>query len=237
MNGRSLLKFRSDVDVELIDFMGTDNAICHAARVSTLGSRMADPDEKKDAGLINFLMRDRHHTPFEMCNMKFRIRVPIFVLNQHVRHRMMSINVESARYTQLEPEFYVPASDRPLVQTGKVGDYKFDMGPADLTHIAKEVIEQQSLEAYLAYESMIDAGIAKEIARAALPMNIYATAYTSFNLRSLMHFLSLRNYTEDSAVPTHPQYEIEMVAREYEEHFKSLFPVTHETFIKNGRAC
>lgn len=231
------MTFRNDIDVELVSWMGDDWSICDAARVSTLGKDLAERDEKRDAGLINFLMRDRHHTPFEMCNMKFRIRVPLFVLNQHIRHRSVSFNVESSRYTQLDPEFYVPEVTRPLIQTGKVGDYHFEQGSLEMALEARKEIMESSRLSYEAYERLINSGVAREIARSVLPVNVYATAYTSFNLRALMHFLSLRRFTESSSVPTHPQYEIALLAERYEDAFMEKFPVTHAAFVKNGRVC
>ncbi len=231
------VKFRSDVDVELIDFMGNDLRIAQAAWVSTMGERAEEGDTKRVKGLINFLMRDRHGSPFESCIMQFRTTAPIFVWREHMRHRMASYNEESGRYKQLDPVFYVPDRDRKLIQTGPVGHYEFQKGTMEQNHVVSQSIKYSCYEAYTRYEDMLEKGVAKEVARMCLPVNIYSTAYVTMNLRGLMNFLSLRNVTDETTVPTHPQREIEMVAEQYEWYFYDKFPLVHAAFVANGRVC
>lgn len=225
------VRFRADFDVDLIDVMGTDARIVAAARVSTVGSKADDEDAP---GLINFLMKNRHGTPFEHCVMQFRVCAPIFVWREHHRHRIASYNEESGRYKQLEPVFYKPSSTRPLQQQGKPGHYEYVQGDRDQFVAVQDALSDNSAEAYAQYEALLDKGIAKEVARMVLPVNIYSTCYVTMNLRALMNFLSLRLKSEGSFFPSFPQREIEMVAERYFEHFWRAFPVTADAFIKNG---
>lgn len=228
------VRFRSDVTVDLIDQMGGDLSVVRSARVSTGTESVAAGDEK----LIGFLMRNRHGTPFEHTAFTFRIEAPIFVWREFMRHRIgVSYNEESGRYKQLEPVFYVPAVDRPLVQVGKAGAYEFEMG--DLRHhmLAGPTLEINAHDAYKRYTGMLKAGIAREVARMVLPVNIYSSAYVTMNARALMNFLSLRTKVEGSAFPSFPQREIEMVAEKMEEIFATLMPVTYQAFDNNGRVA
>lgn len=227
--------FKNDMTVELVEVMGSDLTIARAAWVSTLGERAEEGDPKRVAGLINYLMRDSHMSPFEHASMTFRITAPIFVLNQHVRHRALKFNLESGRYTELKPVFWVPGPQRKLVQKGKPGHYEFFEGSEEQYLETLEKIADISQVAFDAYQDLINSGVAREVARALLPLNIYTTAYVTADLRNLMHFLTLRRFTEDSTVPTHPQAEIAEVAEKYEEALKFHFPLVHEAFIKNGR--
>ncbi len=228
------VKFRSDVTVELIDSMGDDNAVVRAARVSS-GSTSDSSD--RDAGLINYLMRDRHGSPFEHNAFTFYIEAPIFVFREFMRHRIASYNEESGRYKQLEPVFYVPDENRMLVQEGKPGAYSFLPGTDEMFEMVNEGVRTNSEEAYWMYENMMNEGIAREVARIALPVNIYSSMYVTMNARSLMNFLSLRTIHPDSKVPSFPQREIEMVAEQMEQFFAQKMPITYETFNKNGRVA
>jgi thymidylate synthase (FAD) len=227
------ITFRTDVTVDLVQAMASDDAVVMAARVSS-GSG-DDPD--RNAGLINYLMRDRHGSPFEHNAFTFRIEAPIFVFREFMRHRIASYNEESGRYKQLDPVFYVPAQERNLVQIGKVGAYEFVPGPEGLTIKAQQAMMTTAEEAYGKYLMMIDNGIAREVARMVLPVNIYSSMYVTMNARSLMNFLSLRTKDETSAYPSFPQREIEMVAEKMEEFFAEKMPLTYESFKKNGRVA
>lgn len=225
---------RSSFTVELIDHMGNDEAICQAARVSTLGSASIETMESK--GLINFLLSNRHGTPFEHTAMKFRIEAPIFVWREFMRHRVgFSYNEESGRYKKLDPVFYVPPVNRPLVQQGKPGHYEFVPG----THEQMLMTHEDLIEAYqLAwdnYEGLLDKGIAKEVSRMCLPVATYSSAYVTCNARSIMAFLSLRTKHENAKFPSYPQHEIDCVATAMEVEFDRLFPLTSEAFTKHGR--
>lgn len=175
------------------------------------------------------------NSPLESGVMQFRTTAPIFVFREHHRHRIASYNELSGRYAELKPVFYVPDSRRKLIQTGKVGHYQFSEGDIGQYVAATEMIMENSEDSYKKYENLLAAGIAKEVSRMVLPVNIYSTCYVTINLRSLMNFLSLRRVTDDTTVPTHPQHEIEMVAEQYEQYFANEFPMVHKAFVKNGR--
>jgi thymidylate synthase (FAD) len=227
------ITFRTDVTVDLVQAMASDDAVVMAARVSS-GS---ENDSDRNAGLINYLMRDRHGSPFEHNAFTFRIEAPIFVFREFMRHRIASYNEESGRYKQLDPVFYVPAQERNLVQIGKVGAYEFVPGDASQTVRAQRAMMANAEDAYGKYLMMMDNGIAREVARMVLPVNIYSSMYVTMNARSLMNFLSLRTKDETSAYPSFPQREIEMVAEKMEEFFAKKMPLTYESFKKNGRVA
>ncbi len=228
------LKYRSNMTVELVQSMGSDEAVVLAARVST---KTESVDATKDAGLINYLMRDRHGSPFEHNAFTFYIEAPIFVFREFQRHRIASYNEESARYKQLEPVFYVPNLERKLIQKGKPGAYKFELG--DLSHLTAvyRSTYEANKSAYAEYQKMLDAGVAREVARGVLPVNIYSSMYVTMNARSLMNFLSLRTDREENLFPSFPQREIEMVAEQMEAIFAERMPITYDCFNKNGRVA
>lgn len=230
------IDFRDDMTVTLVNCMGGDESILDAMLVSSGAQRDIDP--KRDAGRINFLMKNRHGTPFEHASMTFRVEAPLFVWREHHRHRIgFSYNEESGRYKQLEPVFYLPGLDRPLQQVGKPGAYSFEKGTPQQSYLTDCLITNNAYDAYGRYKQMLDNGIAKEVARMVLPVNIYSTCYVTCNPRSLMAFLSLRTKDEDSTFPSYPQREIEMVAEAYESKFEELFPLTYEAFDRNGRVA
>lgn len=233
------ITFRSDVDVELVEVNASDLRVAKAAWVSTKGKRAEDEaNEDRIAGLVNFLVRDRHGSPFEHNSFTFAIRCPIFVVREFHRHRAgWSYNEESGRYTKLEPEFYVPSPERNLVQTGKPGHYVFGPGSDDQYDIVDLNIKNSSWRAWDNYEEMLEAGIAKEVARMCLPLNIYTSFYATCNSRSLMHFLGLRTENETATFKSHPQKEIQMVADEMEEIFADTMPLTWYAWNKNGRVA
>lgn len=230
------LIFRSDVVVELVKHSASDEDVAFAARVSTLGEKAQEQsDPKKTAGLINFLMRDRHGSPFEHSVFTFYVKAPIFVWREHMRHRIASYNEESGRYRVLEPEFYIPDNKRKLLQIGKPGAYIFEEGSNEQIAITMSNYRRTCKEAYFNYQEMISHGVAREVARGVLPLTIYSSAYVTINSRSLMNFLSLRRSVEGQRFPSFPQREIEMVAEKYEDIFKELMPLTHAAFVENGR--
>lgn len=211
-----------------------------AARVSTQGEKSLDDvggDAERSQGLINYLMRDRHGSPFEHNSMTFFVSAPIFVFREFMRHRIASYNEESGRYRQLRPVFYVPGPERKLVQQGKPGSYDFVDGTAEQHRIAVEQTQQACRQAYAAYQAMLAAGIAREVARGVLPVGTYSSMYVTMNARSLMNFLSLRTKRPDSAFPSFPQREIEMVAELMEGYWSELMPLTHAAFERNGRVA
>jgi thymidylate synthase (FAD) len=234
------VEFRSDVTVELVRSSAHDSDVLFAARVSTKGEQSledVEADAERSKGLINFLMRSRHGTPYEHNSMTFYVHAPIFVFREHMRHRIASYNEESGRYRELRPVFYVPGPDRKLVQEGKPGHYTFVEGSVEQHALVDAETRRVCMQAYAAYRRMLDAGVAREVARIVLPLTIYSSMYVTFNARSLMNFLSLRTRRDDAAFPSFPQREIEMVAEQMEAHWAGLMPVTHAAFEANGRVA
>ncbi|WP_416520024.1 FAD-dependent thymidylate synthase [Streptomyces achromogenes] len=231
--------FRSDVTVELIKHTASDADVLFAARVSTAGQQSLDElnkDPERSKGLINYLMRERHGSPWEHTSMTFLISAPIFVFREFMRHRVgWSYNEESGRYRELQPVFYWPAEARKLVQQGKPGRYEFIDGPPGLLNHARTHMEIAYREAYAAYQAMLNAGIAREVARSVLPVGLYSSCYATCNARSLMHFLGLRTTHPAAAIKSSPQREIEMVGEKMEAEWAKLMPLTYAAFNANGR--
>jgi thymidylate synthase (FAD) len=232
------ITFSSEIPVQLIKHSASDADIAFAARVSTLGERSSAATKGDELeGLINFLMRERHGSPFEHSTFTFYVKGPIFMWREHMRHRIASYNEESGRYKVLAPEFYTPAPSRKMRQTGKTGHYIFEHGTEEQHAVVAVQYRAACQDSYMAYEEMLRVGVAKEVARGVLPVNIYSSAYVTMNARALMNFLSLRTSDPDSRFPSYPQHEIEMVGRQYERIFQQLMPLTHAAFVKNGRVA
>ncbi|MGW1230631.1 FAD-dependent thymidylate synthase [Streptomyces sp. NPDC001478] len=233
--------FRSDVTVELVKSAAGDADVLFAARVSTAGEQSLEEitkDPERSKGLINYLMRDRHGSPFEHNSMTFFISAPIFVFREFMRHRVgWSYNEESGRYRELQPVFYVPGESRKLVQQGRPGKYEFVEGTAEQHALTSKAMEDSYRRSYEAYQEMLAAGVAREVARAVLPVGLFSSMYATCNARSLMHFLGLRTQHELATVPSFPQREIEMVGERMEAHWARLMPLTHAAFNKNGRVA
>ena len=232
------IQFRDDVSVELVKSSASDADVIWAARVSTAGDKSLEDvgaDPAKSEGLINYLARERHGSPFEHTSMTFFISAPIFVFREFMRHRIASYNEESGRYRELRPVFYVPSKDRKLVQVGKPGAYSFVEGSAEQYQMTVDAIKETCTLAYENYQKLLTAGVAREVARAVLPVTLYSSMYVTMNARALMNFLSLRTAREGSHFPSYPQREIEMVAEKMEAEFAKLMPITHGAFEKSGR--
>jgi thymidylate synthase (FAD) len=230
--------FRDDVTVELVKSSASDADVIWAARVSTAGETSLDEldkDAEKSAGLINYLARERHGSPFEHTSFTFFISAPIFVFREFMRHRIASYNEESGRYRELKPVFYIPNKDRKLIQVGKTGHYTFEAGTDEQYNLMVTEMKKAYTAAYDAYQKMLDAGIAREVARATLPVATYSSMYVTMNARALMNFLSLRTTAEGSHFPSYPQREIEMVGEKMEAFFKEKMPLVHAAFNKSGR--
>ncbi|RJK96484.1 FAD-dependent thymidylate synthase [Vallicoccus soli] len=231
--------WRSDVGVELVRASASDADVVTAARVSTAGERAEEQradDPAAHAGLIRFLLRNRHGTPFEHNSMTFLVTAPIFVFREFQRHRTgWSYNEESGRYRELAPVFYVPADDRDLVQVGKAGAYTFEPGTDEQRRVVAEQTRRACEGAHAAYRAMLGAGVAREVARGVLPVATFSSMYATCNARSLMAFLSLRTRHDEAAFPSYPQREIAMVAEQMEEHFARLMPLTHAAFLQARR--
>ncbi|MFE9525196.1 FAD-dependent thymidylate synthase [Streptomyces sp. NPDC006631] len=232
------ITLRSDVSATLDadNTAGSDAKICQAARVSTLGSAAAESGEA--SGLINYLMRHRHGSPFEHGQLSFLVEAPIFVAREFMRHRIgWSYNETSGRYKELEPTFYTPDRWRPLVQEGKPGEYQFTQGTNEQHDVARWSHAGAYRWSWGAYQEMLDAGIAREVARNVLPVGTYTSFYATANPRALMHFLSLRTQSDEATFRSFPQQEIEAVAVDMEVAFAATFPLTYEAFVKNGRVA
>ncbi len=228
------ITLRSDFDVELVENAGSDELICKAARVSTLGAESLETSESQ--GLINFLMKNRHGSPFEHGMMTFRISAPIFVWREFMRHRIgFSYNEQSGRYMELAPVFYEPNDKRPLQQVGKPGHYDFIPGDQDQYDFLRVELRHAYKTSWDAYQNLLLNDIAKEVARMCLPVATYSTAYVTCNPRSLMSFLSLRTKVEGSMFPSYPQHEINVVADRMEGIFARLYPGTWDAFCHAGR--
>jgi thymidylate synthase (FAD) len=234
-------RFRSDVTVEMVKHTASDSDVLWAARVSTAGEQSLEElhkDPERSKGLINYLMRDRHGSPFEHNSMTFLISAPIFVFREFMRHRVgWSYNEESGRYRELEPVFYVPSASRKLVQQGRPGKYEFVDGTQEQQDLVGRAMEDSYRQSYDAYQEMLAAGVAREVARAVLPVGLFSSMYATCNARSMMHFLGLRTTHELAKVPSFPQREIAMVGEQMEEHWAKLMPLTHAAFNTNGRVA
>jgi thymidylate synthase (FAD) len=205
--------------------LATDLAVVNGARVSF--NQASDEVSDRDAGLIRFLMRERHGSPFEHGYFRFIVKAPLFVVREHHRHRAgHSYNEWSGRYSKMEPEFYVP--DFVRTQVGKPGAYSFEPVDDQVREAARSEIEENARRSFQAYERMLEQGVAKEVARAVLPLSTYTKYLWSCNPRSLMHFCGLRNH--ESA-----QYEIRQYAAAAESFLERLMPITHEAFLANDR--
>ncbi|AIJ12984.1 flavin-dependent thymidylate synthase [Streptomyces lividans] len=235
------IELRSDITVELVKSAAADSDVLFAARVSTAGEQSLDElkkDPERSKGLINYLMRDRHGSPFEHNSMTFFVSAPIFVFREFMRHRVgWSYNEESGRYRELQPVFYAPDASRKLVQQGRPGKYVFVEGTPEQHELVGSAMEDSYRQAYATYQQMLAAGVAREVARAVLPVGLYSSMYATCNARSLMHFLGLRTQHELAKVPSFPQREIEMAGEKMEAEWARLMPLTHAAFNANGRVA
>jgi thymidylate synthase (FAD) len=235
------IELRDDVTVELVKHSAADSDVLFAARVSTVGEQSLEElskDPERSKGLINYLMRDRHGSPFEHNSMTFFINAPILVFREFMRHRVgWSYNEESGRYRELQPVFYVPGPDRKLVQQGRPGKYVFVEGTPEQHESVGSAMEESYRQAYRAYQEMLAQGVAREVARSVLPVGLFSSMYATCNARSLMHFLGLRTQHEQATVPSFPQREIEMVGEKMEAEWAKLMPLTYAAFNANGRVA
>lgn len=242
------IEFTDEITVRLNSTLGGDDWIVKAARVSTRGhDSWDDPvgDKRKETeGLINYLMKHRHGSPFEHGTLSFFVHAPIFVWREWHRHRIgFSYNEESGRYKQLEPVFYLPPADRPMfkIEGWKPGRPKFrqiDMASDVDTEAYRELCKNARdlyMHAYRVYERNLELGFDPGVARIGLPVGIFSSCWVTCNPRSLMHFLSLRTHEPEAADVSYPLYEIEVAARVAEQFFMTGWPITYEAFNKNGR--
>lgn len=256
------MKYISEITVNLEQVLAEDMLVLQAARVSTKGAGVLASydereaqrlvDEKDLPGLINYLMKHRHGTPFEHNLFTFFVHAPIFVWREWHRHRIgFSYNEESARYKKLEPVFYIPPPDRPMfcIPNWKPGRPKFltieqetsilstpegKYDSADKYTLLLENLSDSYSYAYRAYERNLDMGFDPGLARDCLPVGIYSSCWVSCNARSLMAFISLRTHNENARDISYPLYEIEVAARKAEAILQKHMPITHAAFVANG---
>jgi thymidylate synthase (FAD) len=207
--------------VRVVDYMGNDNAVVQAARVS-YGAGTKKVNE--DIGLINYLLRHHHTTPFEMCEIKFHIKCPVFVARQWIRHRTANVNEYSARYSIVDNEYYVPESDKIALQSLSNKQGRGTNVDSDLADEFISKIKETSEKQYKHYNDMLERGVAREIARVSLTLNYYTEFYWKIDLHNLMHFLALR-------ADSHAQYEIRVYASQMLELVKLWVPHTYSAFM------
>jgi len=212
--------------VRLDGVMADDLSVVNSARVS-FGRRVTELGDA-DAGLIRFLMRERHGTPFEHNSFRFHIRCPIFVAREWFRHRVGSFNEFSMRYARATDDFYVPEPDDVRTQVGKPGAYSFEPVDPELAETTREELRAVYEQAYATYERLVEQGVARELARSVLPVGAYTEFFWTVNARALMNFVSLR--AAEAA-----QREIRRYAEAVEELFSTRMPVTHAAFVARGR--
>jgi thymidylate synthase (FAD) len=213
--------------IKIVDLMGNDNAVVQAARVSYGDGTKT---QREDEALIKYLIKHQHTSPFEMCEIKLHIKLPIFIARQWIRHRTANVNEISARYSVLPEEFYIPEIEniKPQAQNNKQGRN----GELE-TEKAKEIqekITQHSKSSYNFYAELLgddeNQGIARELARMSLPVNMYTEWYWKIDLHNLMHFVKLR-------IHPHAQYEIRVYAETLLEIIKEWCPFTYNAFVEH----
>jgi thymidylate synthase (FAD) len=220
--------------VRVVDYMGDDGAVVQAARVSYgRGTRRVS----EDRGLINYLMRHRHTTPFEMCEIKYHVKLPIFVARQWIRHRTANVNEYSARYSILDNEFYLPAADHLAAQAATNRQGRGDVLEGRAAARVLDLLRADAERAYAGYAEMLNEdeagqprdpswpGLARELARMNLSLNFYTQWYWKTDLHNLMHFLSLR-------ADPHAQYEIRVYAERMLETMQRWVPLCHAAFLE-----
>ncbi len=230
MNPGQTIKVLDHGFVRYIDHMGSDLRVVEAARISYKSPSKGEEGDKK---LLNYLLRNKHTSPFEMCKVSFNIKMPIFVMRQFVRQRMQNLNEVSARYTELPNEFYIPNAWRAQDNKNKQGSvesgawnpalkalprWAFDQGC-----VASTRLEHHCQACYDLYEEMLAVGIAREMARMVLPVNIYTEIYTTWDLNNLLKFFALRD-------DPHAQWEHQQFAFAMKEIVTALFPWTMEAY-------
>jgi thymidylate synthase (FAD) len=214
--------------VRLEDSMADDLSVVNAARVSF--ARHKDEMDESDEGLIRFLLRERHGTPFEHNSFRFHIRAPIFVAREWFRHRIGSFNEFSLRYAKATEDFYVPERQDVRTQVGKPGAYSFEPVDDDLAEQTREELREVYDLAFATYERLVEAGVARELARCVLPVGAYTEFYWTVNARALMNFVSLR--ASETA-----QREIRRYADAVEQFLATKMPVTYAAFVAAGRVA
>lgn len=220
-------------EVKLVRHMAGDDHVIQAAQVSAKGENNPNTVPPR---LINALLNQRHGSPFEHTAFTFFVKAPLFTFREWQRHRISSFNEMSGRYTELLPEFYQPDLSRKTKNVGTKMKPEFIIDET-LGREVQDSVNFVSHATWNEYQRLLEKGVANEVARMVLPLNIMSQMYWTVNARSLMNFLSLRVESEASLVKSHPQYEIDFAARLIEEEFAKVMPLTHEAFLNNGRVA
>lgn len=232
------LIFKSDIDVEYVAHMGNDQMIANAAWVSTKGMRETPSDPTKVEGLLKFLMQKRHGTPFECSSLCVRVHAPIKVWREWHRHRVgWSYNEESGRYKTLDPIFWIPPRERPMIRPEgfKSSRPAFDFATDEEYKQAVEILQAGYRESYDKYEILLYHQVDRGLARDVLGVGIFSACYCTANPRSIMHFLELRTKRTDAKRPSDPLWEIAHAANKLEYIFAEHWPLTHRLWNENGR--
>lgn len=232
-------QFTSAITATLVDSSASDSRVVQAARVSTVGASDELPGPQEAFGLINFLMENRHGSPFEHNSFTFLVEAPIFVSREFMRHRVgFSYNETSGRYRELPGLFYVPEVGREAVREEgtRVGDYCYR--PDDrLMARFNGALKASCSMAWAEYELALKEGLVPEVARMLLPVNLMSSFYVTCNARSLMSFLTLRTDHPEATFPSKPQREIAVVGDQLEAFLKEAMPLTYGAYILNGRVA
>jgi thymidylate synthase (FAD) len=237
--------FRSDINVQLVQKMGGDHMVVAAARVSTNGidamQYAAPGQEEGNYKLIKYLVSMRHGTPFEHSALTFFVHAPIKVWREWHRHRIgFSYNEESGRYKQLEPIFYIPDRERPMMKVDdwKPGRPRFTRCENDDTYNALVTnLKHCYTDSFARYLENLSMGIDPGLARDCLPVGIYSGCWVTCNPRSLMAFLSLRHHEPTAQFVSYPLWEIDLAAQACESMFQAGWPLTHQAFIESRRVA
>jgi len=210
--------------VQEVDLVGNDNRAVEAARVSfQQGLKSVD----RDRSLIDYLIENGHESPFEHIVFTFRIKAPLFVARQWFRHRIGSFNEISARYSEVSEEFYIPKTSRSQDTINRQASLFEDAPEKD--NLLREIVEENCRQAYERYQKLLSLGVARELARIVLPLNLYTQWYWTVNARSVMNFLALR-------ADEHAQWEIQQYALAVGTIFKERCPWTFDAFMKHKYA-
>lgn len=234
----SIITNTSEMSVRLVRTNANDEFPIQMAQASLGADEKWVLDPKTDpARFLKALVNPRHGVPFEHDQWTFFVEVPIFIARQWVKHRHASLNEMSGRYGKMLPRFYTAPGERPLINSGTKMKPVFETRDLEVTAFANETDYIVAKLAWETYQERLLAGIAEEYARNVLPLSTFTRFYWSVNTRALMSFLERRVDSQDNRVETHPQWEIDQMARVVEEYFKEYMPLTHAAFVAAGRVA
>lgn len=211
--------------IRVVDYMGTDDCIVNAARVSYgRGTRRLS----ENIGLLNYLMRHHHTTPFEMCEIKIHVKMPIFVARQWIRHRTANVNEYSARYSILDNEFFLPTIPRIARQSKSNKQGSGESIDPDVARKILEALKQDAVRSFRTYNDMVESDVARELARINLPLSTYTQMYWKCDLKNLLNFIFLRD-------DAHAQEEIMVYAAYLGSVVAAWLPLTYRAFLEHWK--